>query len=116
MEIVFDLSIAEVLQLVVAVFLPLLVGLVTTRVTSSGTKAVLLLFLSALTAFLTSALDAANAGAAWDVKAALLAFVMTFVTGVAMHFGLWNPTNLAGAAQDTRALTVFNRSSLDKTE
>ena len=58
MDITFSITGVQLLQFAVAVLLPLLVGLVTTRVTKSGAKAVLLLALSVITSLLTELLAA----------------------------------------------------------
>lgn len=93
-----DLDRAYWLGLLISVVLPVLVGLVTTRVTHAGTKAVLLLAVSTLNGFLV---ELANPGPGWDAgTAAVLAFV-SFGTGVLAHFGLWKPTGVAGKAQDS---------------
>jgi hypothetical protein len=101
MSTTFNLDWVQVLQLVIAVILPLVVGLVTKEVTSANVKAVLLLALSALTAFLTSWLNAAQQNVPFDIGAALFAFIATFVVGVATHFGLWKPTGTTDKAQAT---------------
>jgi hypothetical protein len=86
------------LALVINVLLPVLVGLVTTRVTSAGVKAVLLLALSTASGFLT---ELANAGAGYDVGTAAVLALVAFATGTLAHFGLWKPTGVAGKARDT---------------
>ncbi|MGA5497686.1 hypothetical protein ACPCSP_25315 [Streptomyces cinereoruber] len=83
--------------LVIAFVLPVLVGLVTTRVTSPGTKAVLLLALSAVESFFVE-LAAAEPG--WDASPALVLTFVSFVMGTAAHFGLWKPVGVAQRAQD----------------
>lgn len=98
-EITFDLNVWQVVQLVVAVILPVVVGLVTTKVTNSNVKAVLLLVVSALTAFLTELLASVNAGVPFDAATALLATLTTFIIGVALHYGLWRPTGVSEKAQ-----------------
>lgn len=92
------LTTAYWLPLLISVGLPVLVGLVTTRVTHPGTKAVLLLALSTANGVLT---EAANAAPGWDVRAAVVAALASFGVGVAAHFGLWKPTGVAGKAQDS---------------
>jgi FtsH-binding integral membrane protein len=87
------------LGLVISVVLPVLVGLVTTRVTSAGVKAVLLLALSTLNGFLVELTGPHDAGYSWQT-AAVLALV-SFAVGVLSHFGLWKPTGVSGKAQDT---------------
>jgi hypothetical protein len=94
MEIVFNVSGVQLLQLLVAVILPVVVGLVTTRVTKPGAQAILLLLLSVVTALLTELLAAVTAGVAYDLGAGLLLALSTFVVGVAVHYGLWKPTGV----------------------
>ncbi|MGW4050788.1 hypothetical protein ACWENA_08140 [Streptomyces sp. NPDC004779] len=93
-----DLDRAYWLGLLVSVVLPVLVGLVTTRVTHAGTKAVLLLALSTLNGFLV---ELANPGPGWDAGTALVLAFVSFATAVLSHFGLWKPVGVSGKAQDT---------------
>lgn len=88
------------LGLAISVVLPVLVGLVTTRVTHAGTKAVLLLALTAANGFLV---ELSNAGDGYQVGSALILWGVSFATGVLAHFGLWKPTGVAGKAQDVGA-------------
>lgn len=99
MEIQLDLSTAQLIQFVLATVLPVLVGLVTTKVTSSRTKAILLLLLAAVTSLLTEALSALEVGGSFDLGTALLAVIATFVIGVAVQFGLWAPTGVTEKVQ-----------------
>ena len=89
------LSTVQVASVLVGVFLPILVGLVTKTVTSSSVKALLLALLSAVTGFLTEFINSGNF--VW--QQALLSAVVTFVTAVAFHFGLWSPTGTSAKAQ-----------------
>jgi len=84
--------------LLVSVVLPVLVGLVTTRVTHAGGKAVLLLALSSLNGLLV---EYANPGPGYDVGTAVVLALVSFGTAVLAHFGLWKPSGVAGKAQDT---------------
>lgn len=86
------------LGLLVSVILPVLVGLVTTRVTSAGIKAVLLLALSTANGFLVELAGPHDSGYSWQT-AAILALV-SFATGVLTHFGLLKPVGVTGWAQD----------------
>ncbi|MGW1492554.1 hypothetical protein [Streptomyces sp. NPDC002402] len=86
------------LGLLISVVLPVLVGLVTTRVTHPGTKAVLLLALSTLNGFLV---ELAQPGPGYNVGTAAVLSLVAFATGVLMHFGLWKPVGLSGKAQDS---------------
>jgi hypothetical protein len=71
---------------------------VTTRVTHAGWKAVLLLALSTVNGFLV---EYAAPGDGYDVGTAAVLALVAFATGVLAHFGLWKPTGVAGAAQDS---------------
>lgn len=86
------------LGLLVSTVLPVLVGLVTTRVTHAGTKAVLLLALSTITAFVV---EYAAPGPDYDVGTAVVLAGVSFGTGVLIHFGLWKPVGVSGKAQDS---------------
>lgn len=105
MNVELNLSGVQILQFVIAIFLPLIVGLVTTRVTSSGLKAVLLVALSAITAFLTSWLAAAQQNETFDLGSAILAFLATFLVGVGVQFGFWRPV---GATDTVQAIGARN--------
>jgi hypothetical protein len=91
------LNTAYWLGLLISVVLPALVGLVTTRVTHAGTKAVLLLALSTGNGFLV---ELANPVDGWDAGTAAVLTLVSFATGVLSHFGLWKPTGLAVRVQD----------------
>jgi hypothetical protein len=86
------------LGLLVSVVLPVLVGLVTTRVVHAGTKAVLLLALSTATGFVTEYAGPHDAG--YSVGTAAVLALVSFGTGVLSHFGFWKPVGVAGRAQD----------------
>jgi len=96
----FEPSLAGLLSLVVTVILPLLVGLVTTRVTGAGVKAVILLVLATVKT-VVEAWIAAGAGVDWDFVPVLYNAVVNFGIAVAIHFGLWKPTGASTAAQNT---------------
>lgn len=86
------------LGLLISVILPVLVGLVTTRVVHAGWKAVLLLALTALNGFLVE-LQAGGEG--YDLGTAVVLTLVSFGTAVLSHFGLWKPTGVSGKAQDS---------------
>jgi hypothetical protein len=89
------------LGLAISVALPVLVGLVTTRVTSPGAKAVLLLALTALNGFLVEL--AGDHPAGYSIGTAVILWAVSFGTGVLSHFGFWKPVGVAGKAQDSFA-------------
>lgn len=86
------------LGLLVSVVLPVLVGLVTTRVTHAGAKAVLLLGLTAGNGFLV---ELSQAGDGYDLGTAVVLTLVSFGTAVLTHFGFWKPVGVAGRAQDS---------------
>jgi len=99
MDIAFTLDPALIIGLLVSTVLPLLVGLVTTRVTNGGIKAVLLAGLALVTALLTELGVAVSNGETYDLGRGLLIAIPTFLIAVGMHFGLWKPVGASTAAQ-----------------
>lgn len=97
----FSLDPALIIALLVSTILPVLVGLVTTRVTSGGLKAVLLALLALVTSLLTELGRAIADGVPYDIGLGLLLALPIFVISVSMHYGLWKPTGTAAAAQRT---------------
>lgn len=100
MAVVVTLSVVDVVGLFLNVGIPVLVGLVTKRVTSPSRKAILLLLFTALNGFGTELLTALTTSQDFDVVSVLLKWLTGFVIGAAMHYGLWKPTKVAAAAQD----------------
>lgn len=96
-----EVSTIQLLQFGIAVVLPLFVGLVTTKVTSSNLKAVLLVVLSVASGLLTEIAAAVEAGVPYDLVAGLLAGLTTLVIAIAIHYGVWKPTGATNAAQNT---------------
>ncbi|MCI3246280.1 hypothetical protein [Streptomyces spinosisporus] len=94
-----NLDSAYWLGLVASVVLPVLVGLVTTKVTHAGWKAVLLLALSTVNGFIVEYAGPHDAG--YSVGTAAVLALVSFGTGVLAHFGLWKPTGVSGKAQDS---------------
>lgn len=107
MDVVFNVDPALVIQLVLAVLLPIGVGLVTTRVTSGGKKAWLLAGLTMVTSLVTGLGDAAAENRAFDLGSALFLSLPAFCISVAMYYGLWKPTGVGQAAQDVDKTTLL---------
>jgi hypothetical protein len=82
------------LTMIIAIFLPMLVGLVTKQVASENVKAVLLLLLSAVAGTVVSW---QNNNGTFDVKDAIVTTVLTFVIAVGSHFGLLKPLSITGS-------------------
>ena len=109
MDIVFNVDPAVVIQLLLAVILPIVVGLVTTRVTRGSVKAWLLAALTLATAVITGLGDAVAGNHVFDLGRALFLALPQFCISVAMYYGLWKPTGIGAAAQDVEATTVFEK-------
>jgi hypothetical protein len=92
-----------ILQLVVGVVLPLLVGLVTNAGTSAAVKAWLLAALNVAASLGAEMVDALTNGTTYDLGGALIAALGTFILGVGMHYGLYRPTGASAAVQSVGA-------------
>jgi hypothetical protein len=88
------------LNTVLAVFLPTLVGLVTTRATNASVQAILLLSLSVIQTLIGQIVVAVGTGS-FDWFTWILAAIGSFVVGVATHYGFWKPTGVTDATLDT---------------
>lgn len=103
MEIAFNagFNAVQIASLAVGTLLPIVVGLVTTKVTGANVKAVVLALLTAVSGFLTEFISAATGGQVFQVDQALLTWLMTFVVAVAVHYGFWKPVGVTEKAQGT---------------
>lgn len=99
----FRPDLGGLLGLAVTVLLPLAVGLVTTRTTSAGAKATLLLGLAAVKSVLEAWLQAVNTSVPFEAVPLVYATAISFGIAVAVHFGLFKPAGLAAALQDVGA-------------
>ncbi|MCZ4069229.1 hypothetical protein O1W71_16275 [Microbacterium sp. H37-C3] len=99
MNVVFSLDPLTVVQFVIAFVLPVLVGLVTTRVSGSSMKAWLLAGLSLVTSLAIELARALSSGEVYDLGLALFAALPAFVVSVASHYGLWKPTGTSAKVQ-----------------
>ena len=95
----FNVPPALIIGLIVSTVLPILTGLVTTRVTSGAWKAVILALLAAVTGLGTELLASIQAGTTYDLGTGLILALTAFLVAVAMHFGLWKPTTVSAKAQ-----------------
>lgn len=95
----FEPSWTLVVQFLLATIMPLLVGLVTTRVTSGRIKALLLAGLTLITTLLTTLYNGLN-GEPVEWFSVIFTTVASFVVSVAIHFGLWKPVGAAQALQE----------------
>lgn len=109
----FTLDWGVVVQLVLAVAMPILVGLVTTRVTASNVKAWLLASLTLVTSLLTELARSIATNTAFDLGIALLAVIPAFAISVATYYGLWKPVGAGTAAQRVEATTLVDRDKVN---
>jgi hypothetical protein len=103
----FTLSAATVVQLLLTVFMPIAVGLVTTKTTSPALKTVMLALLTLVTSLLVELAKAIANGTNYDLGVALLAAIPAFAISVSMHYGLWKPTGASEAAQRVEPTTLL---------
>lgn len=104
--IVFSVDPVLVIQLVLAVFMPIAVAFVTNRVTSSAKKSWLLAGFTLATSILTGLGAAIGNNTAFDLGFALVAAIPAFAISVATYYGLWKPTGISGKVQDVTATTL----------
>jgi hypothetical protein len=97
----FDIPLPLVIGLLISTVLPLLVGLVTTRVTSSGAKAALLAGLAAINGLAVEFAASLNAGEPYNIGTGLLIALGSFLVAVGLHFGIYKPTGASAAVQET---------------
>jgi len=95
----FHLDSLLLVQWAVAVFLPLLVGLVTTKMTSSLAKALLLAGLNALVAVGTELVRALQESTTFDAGQALFQLLTALAIAWGAYGQFWKPTGAAAAAQ-----------------
>lgn len=89
-----DLGLAHLIGALSGIVLPLLVGLVTTRVTSAATKGLLLTGLSLLAGVLAEVGQALESGATVNLGDALLAALTALVIGQTAYSAAWKPTGV----------------------
>lgn len=106
---VFDINWIAVLTFAIGTLLPLLVGIVTTKVTSPARKAVYLALLSFAASILTEIVNALTSGEAYNVGAGLLAFGAIFVLSVASYFGVWSRPTSSGESISAKLVNSVGR-------
>ena len=95
---VIDTSTAGLLYVLASVILPIVVAFVTKQDTLGKYKAVMLLALSAVTAFVYQWQEVASGISDVDLGNAALGAVITFVIATATHYGLWKPADVTGSS------------------
>jgi hypothetical protein len=88
------------LQVVIAVVLPAVVGLVTTRLTDPKWKSLLLLTLTAVSSVAQELAVAVQRHTEFRVFDVLMVAGASYVLSIAVHTGIMKPTGLAGKLAD----------------
>lgn len=96
---VWQLSWPQLLNLLIAVVFPVLVGIVTTSRVRSAWKAVLLATISLASGLASALLAAILEGIPFDIVAALLTGLAAWIIALATYAGFWKPSGVAAAAQ-----------------
>lgn len=99
----FTIDPALVVQMLLAFIMPVVVALVSTKVTKSNVRSWLLATLTVVTSLLTELARSIATGTTFDVGLALLAALPAFVVSVSTYYGLWKPTGVAERAQEVEA-------------
>ena len=102
----FTLELAAVVQLLLTVIMPIVVGLVTTKTTSSHLKSWLLAGLTLVTSLLVELSTALGEGGTFDLGVALLSAIPAFAISVSTYYGLWKPTGIAAEAQSVKRTII----------
>ena len=85
------------LTLVLGIGLPMLTGLVTSRLAHAGLKAVVLALLSAVGGIVSELYSVGGVLAGFDWSAALADATTVFLIAVGMHYGLLKPAGVTGS-------------------
>jgi len=93
---VVTISGVQWLNFAINAILPAVVALVVARVANPAWKALVLLFLSAVSGFLVSWLGALNSGTPFLWDQAIFTVLTGFAVAVLSHFGLLQPISLTG--------------------
>jgi hypothetical protein len=90
------ISTEQLVSILLGTILPILVGLVTKVTTNSSVKALLLAALSAISGVGSEFLGNQQ-NFVW--QQAVLTGIITFITAVSVHYGLWKPVGVTQKAQ-----------------
>lgn len=95
-EIVSDTQVVlapPIVMVILSIVIPLVVGIISKASLASGVKAVIMLVLNALNAFIVTAVVVD--GSAVFTKTAFMNFVLGVVVSVATYFGVYKPVGLS---------------------
>jgi len=104
----FTPTAAGIFSLILTILLPLIVAVITTRVTSGGVKFVLLLLVVAV----KTTVEALIANGSDYIHFAWIPFLMNLGINlgiaIAAHFGVWKPTGTSARIQDNVGVKVID--------
>lgn len=87
----------NLLQILVSMILPLVVGIVVKQVAQPAVRSITLALLSAITAIATAGLSANGEIGTSTIAEA----VVTFIIAVGTYYGLWKPTGIADGVNNS---------------
>lgn len=90
----------QIIAIFLGIIFPLLVGLVTKRVTSGAVKGLLLTAISVVAGLLAEISDALINGTSFDVIGWLVVTLSALVAGQVSYDSIWKPTGAATALQE----------------
>lgn len=93
----FSIPPSLITALIVSVFIPALVSLVTTKVTNTSVKGLLLAGLSLATGLLTELGEALVSGTTYDIGVGILNGVLALAAAQGSYSSVWKPTGAAKA-------------------
>lgn len=105
----FQPNMGGLLSIMLTLVLPLAVAVITTRVTASTVKGVLLLMIASLKTLIEALIANGNDTIHFNWIPVLMNLILNFGLAVIMHFGLWKPTGAATAIQDNVGVKPIDR-------
>src|SRR6185503_11562432 len=101
----FQPNVGGLLSMLLTLILPLLVGVVTTRVTSPTLKTILLLIATAIKTTAEAIVANNNDYIHFAWIPFLMNLVLNLILAIGMYFGVWKPTKIADRVQDRVGVT-----------
>jgi hypothetical protein len=95
-----------ILSLILTVLLPLVVAVITTRVTHGGVKFMLLLLVVAIKTTVEAVIANNSDYINFDWIPFLMNITINLAIAIAAHFGIWKPTGAAGFTQSNIGVTI----------
>lgn len=97
---------AQLTQELLAVVIPLVVGIITTKASAGWFRSLALIVLTALATMITTAVQAD--GIAVLGKADIIEAINNVVVSIAIYYGVWKPTGISAKVNDATATFGLN--------